>query len=300
MNSKQMQYVIALSRTCNFSQASEKMNISQPALSKQISNLEQELGVRLFERDTVHVTLTPAGEHFVREAETLLLREDQLLRAMEQYKSGEKGRVIIGISPFRNLYLMPDLIYRFREKYPGVQVVLQEANSDQLRRDAAEGKFDFAIVNLPVDESVLDVILLEQEELVLAVPNNLLSRIPGDPEEFRSGIDFSKCRDLPFAMVAQTQEMRRYFDYLCAGCGITPEIAVEVAGGVSSAWSMAQSGIGATLLPLRFVGEQPFDENLTLFPLRNTTYTRQPAIVTRRGQYLSPYARYLIRLLTEK
>ena len=75
MNAKQLQYVIALSQARSFSEVAEQLNISQPALSKQVIGLEQELGVRLFDRSTTPLSLTPAGEHFVREAKDLLFKE---------------------------------------------------------------------------------------------------------------------------------------------------------------------------------------------------------------------------------
>jgi len=299
MNAKQLQYAIELSKSRSFSQTSEKLNISQPALSKQILNLEKELNIKLFDRNTVPFTVTPAGEHFLRYAQAMLYQEDQLLRSLEQFRSGEKGRLTIGVSPFRNLILMPEIVKKFKARFPGVQVVLHELASDLLRKEAAEGKYDLAIVNLPVDESVLDVTLLEQEKLVLAVPTALVSRIRADAAD-PAGIDFAACRELPFVVVAQQQEMRRYFDTLCAANDVTPEIAVEVSGGLTAAWSMARAGIGATLLPLQFAGDRLFDSDLTLFTLRGTTFTRQTAIVTRRGQYLSPYASYAIDLLTGK
>lgn len=297
MNLRQLQYVMELAKTRNFSHASENLKISQPALSKQILNLESELGVKLFDRNTVPFTMTPAGEHFVRQAQTLLQQEDQLLRSMEQFKSGERGQLDIGVSPFRNFYLMPQFIKLFKEKYPRIQVVLHESPSDQLRQDAANGKFDFAIVNHPINDTALEARLLRQETLVLAVPNALVSRIRGTDEAEPGSIDFSQCQDLPFVVVSQTQEMRRYFDRLCTGCGFTPEIAIEVAGGVITAWAMARAGLGATLLPLQFVKQSAMDEQLTLFTLRNTAYTRQPLIVTRRGQYLPEHVRYAIDLL---
>lgn len=298
MNSKLMQYVIELSKTRSFSQVSEKLNISQPALSKQILNLEKELGVKLFDRNTVPFTLTPAGEHFIREAQALLHQESQLLHSMEQFKSGEKGRLDIGVSPFRNLTLMPKIILKIKEKYPGIQVVLHETNSDQLRKEAVEGKYDFAIVNLPVEDTLLHITLLEQEDLVLAVPKSMVPEIQAAINPDLSEIDFSGCQKIPFVVVAQSQEMRRYFDSLCANCNVTPEIAVEVAGGVTAAWSMARAGIGATLLPLQLVGNKLFDQELSIFKIKNQTYTRQPVVVTRRGQYISPYAKYAIELLT--
>ena len=139
MNSKQIQYAVELSLDLNFSQTADRLGISQPALSKQILALEKELEVRLFDRATVPMTLTAAGEHFIRRARELLYQEDQLLRSMDAYKSGESGRLVIGISPFRSQYLIPSVVQAVRRRYPGVQVLLQEAGSDQLRREAAEG-----------------------------------------------------------------------------------------------------------------------------------------------------------------
>ena len=297
MNAKQLQYAIELYKTRNFLQASEKLNIAQPTLSKQILNLEKELGVKLFDRNTVPFSITPAGEYFIRQAQELLYQEDQIFRELERFKSGEKGRLSIGVSPFRNLYMMPQIIRRFREKYPDVQIVIHETNSDQLRKDAAEGKYDFAIVNLPVDGAPLDIIPLEPESLVLAVPNAMVPMITGEIKG--NSIEFSQCGNLPFVVVAQPQEMRRYFDRLCAECNLLPRIAIEVAGGVTTAWSMARSGLGAALLPLQFVSANQFDESLTLFTLRREISIRQPAIVTRQGQYISEYARYAIKLVSE-
>lgn len=299
MNSKQLQYAIELAKTRNFSLVSEKLNISQPTLSKQIISLEKALGIKLFERNTASVSLTPAGDYFIREAQALLYREDQLIRTLDQFKAGEKGRLTIGISPFRNLYLMPKILSKLREKYPGVQIVLHETNSDQLRKDAAEGKYDLAVVNLPVDESVLEAILLEEERLVLAVPNSMIDKLLCSVKSSQQEIDFADCRNLPFVVVAQSQEMRRYFDSLCARCNVTPTISIEVAGGVTTAWSMARAGLGATLLPLQFVGDNQFDENLTLLTIRDTSFTRQPAVVFRREQYMSEYAQYAVKLLRD-
>ena len=293
MTSRQLHYVIKLSQALSFSQVAEELGISQPALSKQILTLEQELGVKLFDRTTSPLTLTPAGAHFVEQAQDLLFTEEQLLRSMEAYRSGEAGRLVIGISPFRSMYLVSDMARKLRQLYPEVQICLREAGSEVLRKDAAEGKYDFAIVNLPVDSSVLDVIPLEADTLVLAVPNCLLDRL-GAAE---GAIDLAACRELPFIALGQNQEMRQLMDKLCAKAGFHPHIAMEVVG-MATAWSMVQAGLGVTLLPMQFVSA--FHREITLFPLKENVYPRQPAIVTRRGQYLPEYAKCAIRLLTEK
>ena len=299
MNRKQLQYVIELSEDLNFSVVAEKHGVTQPALSKQILALEKELDVKLFDRNNIPMSLTAAGEHFVAEAKKLIYREDQLLRSMEDYKSGKSGKLEIGISPFRSLYLIPDIVNKVKEKYPGVTVVLHEEGSDQLRKNAAEGKFDFAVVNLPVDESVLDVRLIEADTLVLAVPKKLSEALPESSKTEILEIDLKACKKLPFVVVSPQQEMRQLFDKMCAEVDFSPVVATEVVG-VSTAWSMARAGVGATLLPLQFVNNFDFDNSIALYKLKNCHQSRQPAIVTRRGQYISEYAKYAIELLTEK
>lgn len=295
MNSRQMQYAILLSQVRNFSQAAEKLDISQPALSKQILNLENELGIKLFDRNSVPLTLTLAGEYFIREAEGLLYKEDQLLRSMEQFKSGEAGQLVIGITPFRSSYLIPKVVRMVREKFPGIRIRLHEAGSDILRKEAAEGKYDFAIVNLPVDDSILDVRALEPDKLVLAVPNELKHKVP-DIDGAES-VDFADCRELPFAVVGQNQEMRHLFDRLCASAGFVPNIAVEVVG-LTTAWTIARSGTAATILPWQFVEQGSLYEKITVIGIKDALYTRRPAVVTRRGQYITEAAAYAIKLLT--
>ena len=296
MNAKQLQYAIQLSEVLNFSQVADQLGISQPALSKQIISLEQELGVRLFDRSTTPMTLTAAGIHFVREARELLYREDQLKRSMEDFRTGERGRLVIGISPFRSLYLMPPIVKKIQERYPGIQIILNEVGSDTLRKEVAEGKYDFAIINLPVDDSILDITPLEPDRLVLAVPNSMLDNIVRSGSNPVEELDIAVFRDLPFIAVGQNQEMRQLFEKLCAASDFTPRIAMEVVG-VTTAWAMCRAGIGATLLPLQFVSDYEFDSSITLFPLRNTAQPRRPAVITRRSQYLSEYAAYALNLL---
>ena len=294
MNFRQLQYAVALSEIRNFSQAAEKLNISQPALSKQIISLENELGIKLIDRSTIPMSVTPAGQYFLQKAQELLYTEDQLIRSLDLYKSGEAGQLTIGITPFRSSYLIPTVIKEFRTSFPHIQVKLQEAGSDILRKEAIEGKYDFAVVNLPVDESVLDIIPLESDRLVLVVPLEWMHLLPV-PDNCRE-IDLSLCKDLPFVVVQKTQEMRRLFDSLCASNNFLPVIAAEVVS-LTTAWSMAHAGVAATILPMQFIEHNTLDDRVAVLDIKNTLYTRQPVIITRKGQYISAAAKHAIDLL---
>ena len=293
MNSRQLQYAVLLSEIRNFSQVAEKLNITQPALSKQILSLEKELGTQLFDRERNPVTLTASGEYFIREAKELLYRQTQLTKSMEQFSNGDKGQLVIGITPFRSAYLISEAVKKVRDKFPGVEIKLAEEGSEVLRKDAAEGKFDFAVINLPVDESRLDVTLIEADKLALVMPRDMM---PSHTDVEES--DFSFFKEVPFVVPGINQEMRLLFEKLCASSGVRPQIAAEVVN-LTSAWEMACAGVGATLLPLQFVKGKDKKGAMAVVRLKNSFSLRQPAVVVKKGQYLSPYARYAIKLLTE-
>jgi len=296
VNHRQLQYALLLSATGSFSQAAEKLGISQPAFSKQILSLEKELGIPLFRRDSTAVTLTPAGEVFIREARELVLCSDRLQRQMERFRAGEEGRLTIGISQFRGLSMMPRVIEALHAVYPQVQVDLRETTTDVLRQEAAEGKYDFAVVNLPVNECELEAIPMEPDTLVLAVPESLLPLSGHTAEDPIARL--GKCASLPFVAPHQGQALRQVTDGLFARAGILPKITLE-ATYLTSVWELVKAGLGAAVLPLQ-LAEGKDSHKICLFPLPDSGYSRQSAVIYRRGQYLPAYAKYAIRLITGK
>lgn len=296
LNARSLKYAIVLSEVRNFSQAAEQLGVSQPTFSKQIIALENELGIKLFDRNKSPMELTPAGEYFIGKAREMLYAEDQVYKTLEQFQSGENGRLVIGVTPFRSMSLMPELVKKVKARYPGVKVVLHEANAAQLRKDAAEGKCDFVILNLPVDDSLLEVTPIEPDTLVLAVPDSLASKL--EQPDIKSGetIELAQAKDLPFVTLGSGQELRQLLDKLCAASGFYPNITAEVVG-ITTAWAMARAGVGAVLLPLQLAEMENTDESLRLYPLKKGLYSRQPAVVTRRGQYISEYAAFAMELL---
>lgn len=296
MNTRQLQYAVELSRHRNFSQVAARLGISQPALSKQILALEKELGTKLFERSTP-LTLTAAGEYFIREAEKILYGSEQLLRSMEGFREGTRGKLSVGISPFRAQYLMPRIAPRLLAEYPDVELVLHEEPSDALRRGAIEGKYDLAIVNLPVDETALDVTPLSADTLVLAVPLRLIGSLPQAVQDAKQ-LSFADCKKLDFVLLSETQEMRLLLEKCCSHAGFHPKAKAEVVG-LSTAWALCRAGVGATLLPRQFIEQSAPNSTVKLYSLSDAKRSRQPVIVTRRGAYLSEYAKCAIRLLTE-
>ncbi|MBE6728789.1 MAG: LysR family transcriptional regulator [Ruminococcaceae bacterium] len=298
MNSRQLQYAVALSKIKNISQTAQNLGITQPALSKQILSLEKELGVTLFDRDTTPLSLTVAGESFIKEAKEILSREDSLKRSMEEFKNGEKGSLTIGISPFRATYFMSDIIMELQKEFSGLKIVLSEKNSTLLQQETIDGTVDFSILNLPVDEALLDVIPLDFESVVLVVPEKYKQKVQtakGKSGEYPT-VKFDSLSDIPFIALSSTQELRILFDKICEANGFVPNITTQVTG-ITTAYSLALAGVGATVLPAKFAQgnlRSIKDKNLGIYTIKNTSGLRQPAIVFKKGRYMSAYAKTAI------
>lgn len=131
MEMHQLRYVVAVARTGNFSRAAEQCHVSQPSLSQQIQKLEDELGERLFDRMKRETRLTPPGEAFLRHAVRILDEVAAARREADDAKELLSGVLAVGVLPTIAPYLLPAVMCEFTEKYPGVEVVIQEDITDR-------------------------------------------------------------------------------------------------------------------------------------------------------------------------
>jgi DNA-binding transcriptional LysR family regulator len=115
-----------LAQTANFSRAAELAHVSQPALSRTIRLLEEDLGARLFDRNRRHVSLTPAGEDLLRLTQRLIADFDDAFDLLGQTLSGQRGRIALGVLPSYAVGDLPAVLSRFREAWPGVDVTVRE------------------------------------------------------------------------------------------------------------------------------------------------------------------------------
>lgn len=174
MEMHQLQYVVAVARTRNFSRAAEQCHVSQPSLSQQIQKLEDELGERLFDRMKREAKLTSHGEAFLPRALRILEEAEAAKREASDARGLLRGTVTVGVLPTIAPYLLPDVMATFVKKFPGVQIVVQEDTTAQLLKLALACEIDFAIASRPIRDMRLEVQELFSEELLLALP-------PGHP-----------------------------------------------------------------------------------------------------------------------
>ena len=170
MEMQQLRYVVAVARTANFSRAAELCHVSQPSLSQQIKKLEDELGERLFDRMKRAAKLTSQGETFLPRAIRILEEVDAVKREATDAQDLLRGTLTIGVLPTIAPYLLPVVMAEFTEKFPGVEIVVQEDTTARLLKLALDYEIDFVLASQPIQNERLEVTGLFSEELLLALP----------------------------------------------------------------------------------------------------------------------------------
>lgn len=169
MELRHLRYFVAVAEEQSFNKAAERLFISQPPLSRQIKQLEEEIGVILIDRDTRPLKLTEAGEFFYDHALQIIKKSDDL-RAMTVHKGNFDNSFSIGYVSSILYGILPRVIARFREVHPNVEIKLYELTSWQQTQSLIEGKIDVGFGRLLFEDVSIRRLLLRKEKLVVAVP----------------------------------------------------------------------------------------------------------------------------------
>jgi DNA-binding transcriptional LysR family regulator len=170
MELRQVRYFVAVAETLNFTKASNQLHVSQPSLSVQIKQLEDELGVALFRRSKRQVEITRAGEIFLSAAREILLRLQQASAAALHAESGEAGTIRLGFIPTASFHILPLLLDKIRSTLPLVNVDLKEGPETVQISGIQSGVFDISIGHLGHSYDQIESMLLIREPIVVALP----------------------------------------------------------------------------------------------------------------------------------
>ncbi|QDT20020.1 LysR family transcriptional regulator [Gimesia chilikensis] len=239
MEVDQLRYFLRVAERGNFTRAAEELNISQPALSRSIQKLEEELGQPVFERKTRSVALTDAG--------TLLQsRAQQILALIEDTKAeisddGRSGQIRIGAIPTIAPFFLPDLLRKFSTEFPAASIIVQEDTTDHLLKRCTQGEIDLAILALPVPAKYLEVEELFQEELLLVLP-------PNHPLVNKPQIRLNDIKALPFVLLDEAHCLSDNIVSFCRQRSFHP-VAVEQTSQLAMVQELVSLSHGISMVP---------------------------------------------------
>jgi LysR family hydrogen peroxide-inducible transcriptional activator len=165
----QLEYIVALDMLKHFARAAEHCHVTQPSLSMQIQKLEEELGIKIFDRSKQPVTPTEMGMPVIEQARRVLAERNTLLQQLQHRRGVVTGELRIGIIPTLAPYLLPLFVKSFAKKYPAVRLVVQEMMTDNIIKALRDGKIDAGILVTPLQEAGIKEHVLFYEELMVYV-----------------------------------------------------------------------------------------------------------------------------------
>ncbi len=304
MNLKQLRYALVLYDTGSFSQAAEVLGISQPSLSQYILKIEKNLDVKLFDRSGSDIRLTDAGRIYLEAGRKILDIERQMQNKFCDLRNNEYGSVVVGISPHRCFCIGPYLVKRFREMYPGMNLVLDERSGKDLLESAEQGCFDICIAVLPIDENIFSYERVYREEAVIAVPNNTdLCRRLNEVAEVvenrkRPAVDIKMIDGADFAILADGMPMQIILNDICRKYDIELNKVVECRS-LEALEAMVSAGICSALIPSYLTEYKIKQSAVTCFSIRQEVPSREIVAIYHKGQYLSKPVADLIGILKE-
>lgn len=178
MEIRVLRYFLTVVREESITKASEVLHITQPTLSRQLSQMEEELGVKLFYRGTRKISLTNEGILLRRRAEEILQLVDKTEKELVEQEEQVEGKISIGCGEIASVQLLPELFRSFREKYPRVTFDIFTATADLVKEQMDRGLLDLGLLLEPVDVEKYDFIRLDVKEkwIVLMRPDDSLAK----------------------------------------------------------------------------------------------------------------------------
>src|SRR5882762_618159 len=286
---RQIQSFLNVAALGSFTRAAEKMHTAQPGLSQQVRDLEAELGIRLFDRTTRRVELTEGGAEFRNIAAKIIEDLEAATRNAHELAERKRGRVIVAAPPLLASAVVPRAIADFRNKYPGIDVRLIDARTDQIVESVRSGQVDCGIGTFHAGEEGISTTLLARDSLMVFCTSI-------HPLAHRQVVNWRELDGLPLITLTRDSGIRLLVEVGFETSQIRLVPAYEVAQ-FTTALAMVDAGLGIAVLPTyAWAGARGMKISAALL---NPGIARDIAMITRTGRSIPPAVSAFARSLAE-
>jgi len=240
---RHLRYFVAVAEDLHFGRAAERLRIAQPALSRQIQALEEELQVQLLFRNRRRVTITPAGQVFLERARLILVRADEAIVAAQRAGSGVSGSLNLGFVGSATYDVLPAVLRAFTQTFPEVDLILSEMTVHAQLEALIEKRIDVGLLRLPRKTEGLAFLTVSREPLYVALPSSHhLAQLPAVRLSALAGEPFVLYPDYP------QPSWTEFVVGLCQQSGFQP-IVVQRTVEIQTTLSLVAAGIGVSVVP---------------------------------------------------
>jgi len=287
LSTRQLDAFLALAEQRNFTRAAAQCHLSQPAFSALIRALEEDLGLRLFDRSTRHVDLTGEGQNFLESARRIRAEITTALAAMRDAATLQRGRVAVALLPSLAAGWLPGVLAAYRAAYPGIEIDIADVLSEPCIERVASGRADFALAAIRADTPEL------QAEPFCSDDFHLVCRADHPLAYRKKPIAPADLATWPFIHLARNSSVRQYLEAAFHPEAMHTLMEVEQ---LATVMGMVRAGLGISVVPALtlFHFDQP---GLVTRPLALPGLLRQIYLVRRRDRSLSVAAQALYTLV---
>ncbi|QQE74331.1 LysR family transcriptional regulator [Brevibacillus composti] len=280
MELRQIQYFIEVAKREHVTEASHALHVAQSAVSRQIVNLEAELGVDLFIRDGRNVRLTPIGKVFLDHMMQAMKVIDKAKREIEEFLDPERGTIRIGFPSSLAAYTLPTVISAFREQHEHVQFHLRQGSYRSLIDAVIKGEIDIALLGpVPKDEKQVIGHTLFLEKIVALLPSH-------HPLAKEKKLQLSQLREEAFVLFPEGFILRDLVVHACSQQGFRPTVSFE-GEDIDAIKGLVAAGLGVTLLPeITLTDNRP--RNTVTIPVTEPNVTRTVGLIIPADRELPP------------
>ncbi|MEO9386763.1 LysR family transcriptional regulator [Chromobacterium phragmitis] len=291
MNLRNLRYFVAVARHGSYQKAAARIHLTQPALSKAIQQLEEELDATLLVRSRPGspASLTPAGELVLRRAESLLRENAAMLDDLARLKCQTQGELRLGLPPLAGIPRVARLMQTFRSLYPLVQLRLFESGGCEQEDAVMSGDIEVAICLTP-QHPELDSLLIGEYPLRFVLPAS-------HPLAGRASLKPAEVADMPWIRLEGASQVNRMAADAWQQAGLVPETYAD-SGHLGLCLSLVAAGCGLLILPEPWLPPHPTD--IALVPCDDPSLTWKLSLIWRRGIALSEPAERWRQLLIEE
>lgn len=290
MDTRQLTYFVQVAKDNSFTVAARNLHLSQPALSKMIKKLEDDLGVQLFDRSEHKMSLTDAGERLFEEGQRILSEMDSITESIQDTKNLRTGNVSVGIPPVIGTSYFPPLIANFRNDFPGINLSIIENGAVTVYEMVEKGYVDLGLVILPELSDRIEYIPVTEDKVVLIVHND-------HPLANREKVVIEDLKDESFALLDETFLLHHHVIKACREAGFEPNIYFK-----SSQWDFLTELVclnqGISILP-RPILARFNSKSIKQIPIDHPELTWRIAIIMKKNRYVSYAAKKFIEYVKE-
>ena len=288
---RQLVYFVKVAQKEHVTQAAEELHVAQSAVSRQIHQLEEELGVKLFLQKGRNLQLTAVGQLFLKRAEVILKELERAVQEVQEFMDPELGEIRLGFPHSLGVHLMPSVVAAFRKQHPNVKFRFKQGSYPSLIRDVIRAEVDLAFISpFPNEgEQVTGEILLTEQLYAILPPTHPLA---GETE-----IKLSQLKDDIFVLFSQGFSLRPIVWDACVKAGFTPRIGFE-GQETDTIRGLVAAGMGVSLLPEMALMHTTELQHVTV-KLSEPEVTRTIGLIRRADEKLPLVAQTFYRFLIE-